>query len=100
MTKGFKGAFKDTPLDMLVYSVLKEMLARSKIDPSLIEDVCLGNVRCPLRVIGKSVLVLTCLSSARPVTEKLPTSPVLLPLLQESPTLLALLPSAGFALRV
>ncbi|EER27927.1 hypothetical protein D8B26_005955 [Coccidioides posadasii str. Silveira] len=43
MTKGFKGGFKDTDLDMLVYALIKEVLARSKIDPSLIEDVCLGN---------------------------------------------------------
>ena len=45
LTKARKGGFKDTELDYMVYALLKETLARSKLDPSLIEDVCLGNVR-------------------------------------------------------
>lgn len=45
LTKGFKGGFKDTSLDYIVYSVLKQLVERSQIDPALIEDVCLGNVR-------------------------------------------------------
>lgn len=45
LTKGFKGGFKDTSLDYIVYSVLKELVERSQIDPALIEDVSLGNVR-------------------------------------------------------
>lgn len=45
LTKAVKGSFKDTELDYLIYALLKEVLAKSKIDPSLIEDVCLGNVR-------------------------------------------------------
>lgn len=44
LAKGHKGGFKDTQLDYLVYSLLKEVVGRSRIDPSLIEDVCLGNV--------------------------------------------------------
>ncbi|EEA25735.1 hypothetical protein EYB25_002972 [Talaromyces marneffei] len=44
LTKGFKGGFKDTSLDYIVYSVLKQLVERSQIDPALIEDVCLGNV--------------------------------------------------------
>ncbi|KUL88588.1 hypothetical protein ZTR_05068 [Talaromyces verruculosus] len=44
LTKGFKGGFKDTSLDYIVYSVLKELVERSQIDPALIEDVSLGNV--------------------------------------------------------
>ena len=44
LTKGFKGGFKDTPLDYIVYSLLKEVIAKSNIDPQLVEDICLGNV--------------------------------------------------------
>lgn len=39
-----KGSFKDTDLDYLLYALLREVLAKSNIDPALIEDVCLGNV--------------------------------------------------------
>ncbi|KFY15215.1 hypothetical protein V492_02153 [Pseudogymnoascus sp. VKM F-4246] len=42
--KAGKGSFKDTGLDFLVYSLLKKVVAQSNLDPSLIEDVCLGNV--------------------------------------------------------
>lgn len=45
MAKGFKGGFKDTELDYMVYSLLKEVVARSNIDPNKIEDFVLGNVR-------------------------------------------------------
>lgn len=44
LTKARKGGFKDTELDYMVYALLKETLAQSKIDPALVEDVCLGNV--------------------------------------------------------
>lgn len=44
LAKAGKGGFKDTELDFLVYSLLKEVLSKSKVDPALIEDVCLGNV--------------------------------------------------------
>lgn len=44
LTKARKGGFKDTELDYMVYALLKETLAKSKIDPALVEDVCLGNV--------------------------------------------------------
>lgn len=45
LTKAKRGGFKDTPLDYIVYSLLKEVVARSKLDPKLIDDVCMGNVR-------------------------------------------------------
>jgi acetyl-CoA acetyltransferase len=45
LTKARKGGFKDTPLEYLVYALLKEVRVRSGIDPALVEDVCLGNVR-------------------------------------------------------
>lgn len=44
MTKAFKGGFKDTPLDYIVYSLLKQVLEKSRVDPQLVEDICLGNV--------------------------------------------------------
>jgi acetyl-CoA acyltransferase 1 len=45
LAKAGKGGFKDTGLDFLVYSLLKKVVVQSRIDPNLIEDVCLGNVR-------------------------------------------------------
>ncbi|KAH0562100.1 hypothetical protein GP486_003205 [Trichoglossum hirsutum] len=44
LTKAFKGGFKDTSLDYIVYSVLKVVRERSNLDPALVEDICLGNV--------------------------------------------------------
>ncbi|CCG83201.1 putative 3-ketoacyl-CoA ketothiolase, partial [Taphrina deformans PYCC 5710] len=42
--KGFKGSFKDTPADMLALALLKAVVAKSGIDPALVEDICVGNV--------------------------------------------------------
>lgn len=47
LTKAFKGGFKDTPLDFIIYSLLKEVVAKSNLDPQLVEDICLGNVGAP-----------------------------------------------------
>ncbi|KAL9099362.1 MAG: hypothetical protein Q9163_005123 [Psora crenata] len=44
LTKGFRGGMKDTPLDYMVYQTLKKVVEKSRIDPQLVEDVCLGNV--------------------------------------------------------
>ncbi|KAL9636043.1 MAG: hypothetical protein Q9204_002396 [Flavoplaca sp. TL-2023a] len=44
LAKGFKGGFKDTQLDYLVYSLLKKVIQKSNIDPQMVEDICLGNV--------------------------------------------------------
>ena len=44
LCKGGKGGMKDTQLDFMVYTLLNEVLARSGLDPSVIEDFCLGNV--------------------------------------------------------
>lgn len=44
LTKAVKGGMKDTPLDFMVYTLMKEVLQRSRIDPAVIEDFCLGNV--------------------------------------------------------
>jgi hypothetical protein len=45
LTKARKGGFKDTSLEYMVYALLKEVRERSNIDPALVEDICLGNVR-------------------------------------------------------
>jgi acetyl-CoA acetyltransferase len=45
LAKAHKGGFKDTPLDGIVYKLMKEVVNRMKIDPALVEDICLGNVR-------------------------------------------------------
>jgi len=44
LTKAGKGGFKDTPIDAMVVKLLKEVIKRSKIEPGLVEDICLGNV--------------------------------------------------------
>ncbi|KIW62320.1 hypothetical protein PV04_10503 [Phialophora macrospora] len=44
LAKGKKGGFKDTNLDYIVWALLKEVVKKSKLDPSLVEDICLGNV--------------------------------------------------------
>jgi hypothetical protein len=45
LAKGFKGGFKDTQLDYLVYSLLKKVIEKSRLDPQMVEDICCGNVR-------------------------------------------------------
>lgn len=44
LTKARKGGFKDTPLDGIIVKLLKQVVARSNLDPALVEDICLGNV--------------------------------------------------------
>ncbi|KAF2014217.1 3-ketoacyl-CoA thiolase 1 [Aaosphaeria arxii CBS 175.79] len=44
LAKAFKGGFKDTPLDGIVVKILKQVVAKSNLDPALVEDICLGNV--------------------------------------------------------
>ncbi|KAJ4418065.1 3-ketoacyl-CoA thiolase with broad chain length specificity [Gnomoniopsis sp. IMI 355080] len=46
-TKGGKGGFKDTMAADLVAGALKGLIERSKIDPSLVEDICVGTVLAP-----------------------------------------------------
>ena len=46
-TKGGKGGLKDTPAADLLVHALKSLLARSKIDPSLVEDIAVGSVLPP-----------------------------------------------------
>ncbi|KAF7546764.1 hypothetical protein G7Z17_g8199 [Cylindrodendrum hubeiense] len=43
-TKGGKGGFKDTQASDLMAGILKAIIDRSKINPALVEDVCVGTV--------------------------------------------------------
>ncbi|THX56855.1 beta ketoadipyl CoA thiolase, partial [Aureobasidium pullulans] len=44
LTKAGKGGFKDTHLDGLVFKLLEQVVQKSRIDPQMVEDICLGNV--------------------------------------------------------
>ncbi|KAI9794718.1 MAG: hypothetical protein M1833_007375 [Piccolia ochrophora] len=44
LAKGFKGGLKDTQFDYILYSLLKTVVDKSRLDPQLVEDICLGNV--------------------------------------------------------
>ncbi|KAK1767829.1 3-ketoacyl-CoA thiolase [Phialemonium atrogriseum] len=47
LTRGGKGGFKDTHASDLMAGALKAVIDRSKIDPSLVEDICVGTVLAP-----------------------------------------------------
>ncbi|KAJ5881634.1 uncharacterized protein N7529_000306 [Penicillium soppii] len=47
LTKARKGGLKDTTVDDLLVSLLTTVREKSKLDPNLVEDVCVGNVLCP-----------------------------------------------------
>jgi len=47
ITKGGKGGFKDTAGADLLVGAFKSLLERSGIDPSLVEDIAVGNVLAP-----------------------------------------------------
>jgi len=44
LTKAFKGGLKDTALDSLLHSLMKSVIEKSKLNPALVEDICVGNV--------------------------------------------------------
>ncbi|KAK4631785.1 3-ketoacyl-CoA thiolase, peroxisomal [Fulvia fulva] len=44
LTKGRKGGLKDTSLDGIVFKLLQQVIHKSRIDPQMVEDICLGNV--------------------------------------------------------
>ncbi|KAK4541658.1 hypothetical protein LTR36_007802 [Oleoguttula mirabilis] len=44
LCKAGKGGFKDTPLDGMVFKILEQVVRKSRIDPQMVEDICLGNV--------------------------------------------------------
>lgn len=45
LTKGKKGGLKDTPLDGILFKILEQVVRKSNLDPQMVEDICLGNVR-------------------------------------------------------
>jgi acetyl-CoA acyltransferase 1 len=47
ITKGGKGGFKDTAASDLLHGAFKALISRSKIDPSLVEDIAVGSVLPP-----------------------------------------------------
>jgi len=47
LTKGGKGGFKDTMASDILLGVFKGLIERSGIDPSLVEDIAVGNVLAP-----------------------------------------------------
>ena len=44
MAKATRGGFKDTELDYMIYALMKKVIEKSRLDPALVEDICLGNV--------------------------------------------------------
>ena len=55
LTKGGRGGMKDTSLDYIVYTLMKRVLDKSRIDPQMVEDICLGNVYTPSERLTKSL---------------------------------------------
>jgi len=47
LTKANRGGLKDTSPETLVAHVINAVLAQSKLDPKLIQDICIGNVSQP-----------------------------------------------------
>jgi len=97
LTKGFKGGFKDTPLDYIVYSLLKKVIEKSNIDPQMVEDICIGNVRLNLLMICRGLLEAKYL--LRSAIREQPTSSVPHRLPQAFPTPPVAPPSTASALR-
>ncbi|EKG14025.1 Thiolase [Macrophomina phaseolina MS6] len=44
LCKGKKGGLKDTPLDGIMLKMLEQVIAKSNLDPALVEDICVGHV--------------------------------------------------------
>ncbi len=44
ITKGGKGGFKDTPAADLLHGAFTSLLARSGIDPAVVDDISVGSV--------------------------------------------------------
>ena len=42
--KAMRGVFRSTPLEDLVTHVFKAVIDKAGIEPSLVEDICVGNV--------------------------------------------------------
>ncbi|EJT80539.1 3-ketoacyl-CoA thiolase [Gaeumannomyces tritici R3-111a-1] len=46
-TKGGKGGFKDTQASDLMVGALKGIITRSRLNPALVQDICVGTVLAP-----------------------------------------------------
>lgn len=46
--RAWKGQFKDVPVDELLNALFKATLAESKLDPSKIDDICVGRSDPPI----------------------------------------------------
>ncbi|KAL1953560.1 hypothetical protein VTO42DRAFT_2587 [Malbranchea cinnamomea] len=65
LSKARKGPLKDTRLDDLLIALLTQVRERSRLDPALVEDVCVGNVLAPSQAyIARSAV----LAAGFPVT--------------------------------
>jgi acetyl-CoA acyltransferase 1 len=64
LTKGFKGAFKDVQPEYLLSSVLKSTLAKTGIDPKVVQDIQVGNVLMP--GAGVTTARMACLHAGFP----------------------------------
>lgn len=66
-----QGGLRDTPLDALVFKTLEQVRQKSNIDPGLVGDICLGNVRdgkaayyCRAALLAAAFPNTTCASHA------------------------------------
>ncbi|RKP34818.1 Thiolase, N-terminal domain-containing protein [Dimargaris cristalligena] len=64
ITRARRGAFKDTPPEDLLAEVLKATLARTAIDPAMVDDVCVGTVLTPMG--GATSARMACLYAGLP----------------------------------
>ncbi|KAF8871681.1 Thiolase, N-terminal domain-containing protein [Infundibulicybe gibba] len=71
VTKARKGAFKDTKPDYILSQVLRAVYERANLDPSLIEDISVGNVLPPAG--GASAARMAALHAGIPNTTSLNT---------------------------
>ena len=70
LTKGKKGGLKDTPLDGIVFKLLQQVIRKMNLDPQMVEDICLGNVRGDHNVLMQYII----LTSSRYRMPKQPTT--------------------------
>ncbi|WPH01813.1 Hypothetical protein R9X50_00466700 [Acrodontium crateriforme] len=45
LCKSGRGGFKDTLLDGMVFKMLEKVISHNQLDPMMVDDICLGNVR-------------------------------------------------------
>lgn len=71
MCKASKGALKDARYEDLLVGALKGVLAASKVDPKLIEDMQIGTVRTPRG--GASITRMAAFAAGLPVETSVST---------------------------